>query len=155
MVSAKKAATRPAIEVWVARSMSSSSPSTDDHAIVSTAIMAESAKLAQAWNQVTINSSTQFTELLSKVFDSKIMRNFEAAKQTVMLSFDAFKASTQVLIANADLEGKYICPMCPGVESDHPAACPKCGMSKLPHAACDNCGYVSGGVALVLKEQES
>ena len=25
--------------------------------------------------------------------------------------------------------GKYICPMCPGVESDGPAACPKCGMA--------------------------
>ena len=24
---------------------------------------------------------------------------------------------------------KYICPMCPGVESDKPGACPKCGMA--------------------------
>ena len=24
---------------------------------------------------------------------------------------------------------KYFCPMCPGVESDHPADCPKCGMA--------------------------
>ncbi len=24
---------------------------------------------------------------------------------------------------------KYVCPMCPGVESDVPAACPKCGMA--------------------------
>src|SRR4051794_9019377 len=23
----------------------------------------------------------------------------------------------------------YFCPMCPGVESDKPAACPKCGMA--------------------------
>jgi Cu+-exporting ATPase len=29
----------------------------------------------------------------------------------------------------ADLAGKYICPMCPGVASDSPAACPKCGMA--------------------------
>ena len=28
--------------------------------------------------------------------------------------------------------GKYICPMCPGVESDRPAACPKCGMALEP-----------------------
>ncbi len=27
---------------------------------------------------------------------------------------------------------KYICPMCPGVESDHPAPCPKCGMALEP-----------------------
>jgi Cu+-exporting ATPase len=26
-------------------------------------------------------------------------------------------------------KAKYICPMCAGVESDHPAACPKCGMA--------------------------
>ena len=29
---------------------------------------------------------------------------------------------------------KYICPMCPGVESDTPAACPKCGMALEPAA---------------------
>lgn len=27
---------------------------------------------------------------------------------------------------------KYICPMCPGVESEKPAACPKCGMTLEP-----------------------
>ena len=34
-------------------------------------------------------------------------------------------------------------------------ACPKCGVAKLPHAACENCGYVGSEVALALKEQES
>lgn len=28
--------------------------------------------------------------------------------------------------------GKYVCPMCPGVESERPAACPKCGMALEP-----------------------
>ena len=28
-----------------------------------------------------------------------------------------------------DLAGKYICPMCPGVVSEEPAACPVCGMA--------------------------
>ena len=28
--------------------------------------------------------------------------------------------------------GKYICPMCPGIESDVPAACSKCGMALEP-----------------------
>ena len=30
--------------------------------------------------------------------------------------------------------GKYVCAMCPGVESDRPAACPKCGMALEPAA---------------------
>jgi Cu+-exporting ATPase len=30
---------------------------------------------------------------------------------------------------------KYICPMCPGVESDKPAPCPKCGMALEPEIA--------------------
>lgn len=30
---------------------------------------------------------------------------------------------------------KYICPMCPGVESPKPAACPKCGMALEPETA--------------------
>ena len=30
---------------------------------------------------------------------------------------------------------KYICPMCPGVESYQPAACPKCGMALEPEMA--------------------
>lgn len=30
---------------------------------------------------------------------------------------------------------KYVCPMCEGVESDHPANCPKCGMALEPLGA--------------------
>lgn len=30
---------------------------------------------------------------------------------------------------------KYICPMCPGVESEKPSACPKCGMALEPETA--------------------
>ena len=29
---------------------------------------------------------------------------------------------------------KYVCPMCPGVESERPASCPKCGMALEPMA---------------------
>ncbi|MBV1899071.1 MAG: heavy metal translocating P-type ATPase [Cycloclasticus sp.] len=34
----------------------------------------------------------------------------------------------------AALGAKYICPMCPGVESDSPDICPKCGMALEPEA---------------------
>ncbi|HSW46689.1 MAG TPA: 50S ribosomal protein L32 [Phycisphaerae bacterium] len=39
----------------------------------------------------------------------------------------------------------------------HPnlVACPKCGVAKRPHGACDNCGYASSRVALPIKEEES
>jgi large subunit ribosomal protein L32 len=37
------------------------------------------------------------------------------------------------------------------------SVCPKCDHPKLPHAACDNCGYVNAKITLKLgkKEQES
>jgi large subunit ribosomal protein L32 len=33
--------------------------------------------------------------------------------------------------------------------------CPKCGKAKLPHAACDACGYVSSKVLLPRKDEEA
>ena len=46
---------------------------------------------------------------------------------------DKFKAdpSTYLNKTGTDpaLEGNYICPMCPGVSSDHPDVCPSCGMA--------------------------
>jgi large subunit ribosomal protein L32 len=32
--------------------------------------------------------------------------------------------------------------------------CPKCNHPKLPHAACDNCGYVRPGLSLSIEKQE-
>ena len=37
----------------------------------------------------------------------------------------------------------------------HYVRCPQCGTPKLPHAACDNCGYVRPGLSLQVKKKES
>ncbi|MCB9920928.1 MAG: heavy metal translocating P-type ATPase [Planctomycetaceae bacterium] len=34
--------------------------------------------------------------------------------------------------AHGETSSKYVCPMCPGVESDQPGECPKCGMTLEP-----------------------
>lgn len=34
------------------------------------------------------------------------------------------------------------------------AVCPKCSQAKLPHAACDNCGYVNPNITLDLAKDE-
>jgi large subunit ribosomal protein L32 len=35
------------------------------------------------------------------------------------------------------------------------SVCPKCDQAKLPHAACQNCGYVNPSITLKLAEEES
>jgi large subunit ribosomal protein L32 len=35
------------------------------------------------------------------------------------------------------------------------SVCPKCDQAKLPHAACQSCGYVNPKVTLKLGEEES
>lgn len=32
--------------------------------------------------------------------------------------------------------------------------CPRCNSPKLPHAACDNCGYVRPGLSLEIEKEE-
>ena len=34
-------------------------------------------------------------------------------------------------------------------------ACPKCGVAKLPHKACGNCGYVNARVSLKIQTEEA
>ena len=33
------------------------------------------------------------------------------------------------------------------------AECPRCNQAKLPHAACDNCGYVRPGLSLKIDKE--
>ncbi|MHC4759313.1 MAG: 50S ribosomal protein L32 [Planctomycetota bacterium] len=35
------------------------------------------------------------------------------------------------------------------------SVCPKCDQAKLPHAACQNCGYVNPDMTLELGKEES
>lgn len=35
------------------------------------------------------------------------------------------------------------------------ADCPKCNSPKLPHAACENCGYVRPGLSLKIEKKGS
>ncbi|NQU76320.1 MAG: 50S ribosomal protein L32 [Planctomycetes bacterium] len=35
----------------------------------------------------------------------------------------------------------------------HYVDCPRCNSAKLPHTACDNCGYVRPGLSLDIKKE--
>ena len=35
------------------------------------------------------------------------------------------------------------------------SVCSQCGNAKLPHAACDNCGYVNPNITLALGKEET
>lgn len=35
------------------------------------------------------------------------------------------------------------------------SVCPQCDTAKLPHAACENCGYVNSKITLKLGKEES
>ena len=37
----------------------------------------------------------------------------------------------------------------------HTVRCPQCSSPKLPHAACDNCGYVNPRLALQVEKAEA
>ena len=36
----------------------------------------------------------------------------------------------------------------------HVVDCPRCNSPKLPHTACDNCGYVRPGLSLKIEKEE-
>lgn len=74
----------------------------------STAILAESSRLAQAWNGTLLTTSVQLLDILSRVFDSKVMRDFEAEKTRVTLAIEGFKQEVSVAIAKSELNKSAI-----------------------------------------------
>jgi len=41
------------------------------------------------------------------------------------------------------------------LKSQNYSVCPKCDHAKLPHAACENCGYLNPKITLKLGKEES
>ena len=72
----------------------------------STEIMAESARLAVDFNKHIISVSTQFLEMLSKVYESEELRKFEASKETVMLAVENYKSYLGLVKTKADIATK-------------------------------------------------
>lgn len=70
---------------------------------VNTGILAESAKLAVDYNKTTISASTQLLDIVSRLFDNRIVRDFEAAKTKVQYAIEGFKQTISVALAKADL----------------------------------------------------
>ncbi|MHC4636019.1 MAG: 50S ribosomal protein L32 [Planctomycetota bacterium] len=42
-----------------------------------------------------------------------------------------------------------------GIKPVNYSVCPKCDNAKLPHSACDNCGYVNPKITLKLGKEET
>lgn len=69
----------------------------------SSQIMAESARLAVDYNKSIMSNATQLLDLVSRVFDNKVMREFEAAKARVQYAIEGFKQLVSVSLAKAEL----------------------------------------------------
>lgn len=66
-------------------------------------ILEESARLALDYNKHIVSVSSQLVEALSRVFDSKVVRDFEAEKTRVTLAIEGFKQEVAVALAKADI----------------------------------------------------
>ena len=69
----------------------------------SAAILTESVRLAADYNKHIQTVAVQLIDILARAFDSKVLRDFDAAKTTVMLTLEGFKETIQVAIAKAEL----------------------------------------------------
>lgn len=63
-----------------------------------------SADIMQARNQQAMSAGVQLLDMLGRLHDSKIMRDFDAAKTTVQLSLEGFKAIVEAALTEANLE---------------------------------------------------
>jgi len=70
----------------------------------SSQIMAESARLALDYNKHVLSVCTQLEDMLGRLNDSKIMRDFEAAKTTVQLNLEGFKTVVEGLLGEANIQ---------------------------------------------------
>lgn len=84
---------------------------------------------AKAAGQSEYDGSTQyFCSLGCKAkFDADPLRYLQEEKTVAKPSCCSHHQHDEVVKASA--AAKYFCPMCPGVESDKPGDCPKCGMA--------------------------
>lgn len=69
----------------------------------SSQIMAESARLAVDYNKSILGNATQLLDLMSRVFDNQVVRDFEAAKTKVQYAVEGYKQVVAVALAKADL----------------------------------------------------
>jgi len=70
----------------------------------SSQIMAESARLAVDYNKHVLSVIVQLEDLLGRLHDSKVARDFEAAKVTVQLAFEGFKAVVEAALTEANIQ---------------------------------------------------
>lgn len=70
---------------------------------INTQIMAESARLAVDYNKSVISNANALMDIVGKLFDSKVMRDFEKEKTRVTIALEAFKQEVATAIAKAEL----------------------------------------------------
>lgn len=63
-----------------------------------------SADIMNQKSQLAMSTGAQIADLLGRLHDSKIMRDFEAAKTTVQLAFEGFKATVEGLLGKANID---------------------------------------------------
>ncbi len=69
-------------------------------------IMAESARLAVDYNKSVLSAATGLVDVMGRLYDSRVMRDFEAAKTEVLLGVDGYKASLAAIEVKAGLASK-------------------------------------------------